>query len=256
MSDLKIVLTERTILKLQHQQQLLKEEKITKESGAIEQKSEVETTTEEEDSKINNMRESESSRHKNKIKNQALTKFENRVHELVIENYDNDYGHPGDVIDQKTNLKKTGYYDYEKFDQWTDTLTKTFKRRIMRNKEKVVDKNYFAQYKQQQRKATAPQTTKNSQSFSRESLELHRVIDKGQSLAENVELQFAKNFTDFRDMSTMVGLTAGASCNDLGITNYDCKSQLAESVQSQTRLKQPEVRQQIMTNITRGKMSR
>ena len=46
-------------------------------------------------------------------------------------------------------------------------------------------------------------------------------------MARNIELQFANNFSDFRDMSTMIGLTAGTSCGDLGITKDDCKLQIA-----------------------------
>ena len=41
-------------------------------------------------------------------------------------------------------------------------------------------------------------------------------------MADKVEMQFANQFEDFRDMSTMVGVTAGVSCNEVGITKQDC----------------------------------
>ena len=47
-------------------------------------------------------------------------------------------------------------------------------------------------------------------------------MDDGQNLADEVELNFAKRFEDFKDMSTMVGLTQGASCLDVGISKVDC----------------------------------
>ena len=57
-------------------------------------------------------------------------------------------------------------------------------------------------------------------------------MDRGKKLAENVEWQFANHFNDFKDMSTMVGLTAGVSCNDVGITKSDCHKEIQESVKS------------------------
>ena len=56
------------------------------------------------------------------MKNQAATAFEGRIQELVIENYDRHYRHEGDEIDKKTKVKTSGYYDYEKVDQWSDAL--------------------------------------------------------------------------------------------------------------------------------------
>ena len=47
-------------------------------------------------------------------------------------------------------------------------------------------------------------------------------MNESQRMAEKVELQFASEFEDFRDMSTMVGVTAGAACSDVGITKQDC----------------------------------
>ena len=37
-------------------------------------------------------------------------------------------------------------------------------------------------------------------------------------MADKVEMQYASQFDDFKDMSTMVGVTAGVSCSDVGIT--------------------------------------
>ena len=43
-------------------------------------------------------------------------------------------------------------------------------------------------------------------------------------MADKVELQFAYQFEDFKDMTTMVNVTAGVPCSDVGITKYDCES--------------------------------
>ena len=55
-------------------------------------------------------------------------------------------------------------------------------------------------------------------------------MDRGKKLADNVEWQFANHFNDFKDMSTMVGLTAEKSCNEVGITKSDCHKEIQESV--------------------------
>lgn len=65
--------------------------------------------------------EGETSRQE-KERNQAMTAFEDRIQELAIETYDRDYSHPGDVIDKKTKVKTSGYYDYEIVDRWSDAL--------------------------------------------------------------------------------------------------------------------------------------
>ena len=58
--------------------------------------------------------------------------------------------------------------------------------------------------------------TKNN--FSRETLSLFETIGKSKKLANQVELQFASAFDDFKDMSSIVNITAGVSCSDIGIT--------------------------------------
>ena len=47
-------------------------------------------------------------------------------------------------------------------------------------------------------------------------------MDEGRKMSNMVEFQFAQEFDDFRDMSTMVGVTAGVGCSDVGITKEDC----------------------------------
>ena len=124
-------------------------------------------------------------------------------------------------------MKIKGYYDPDKIDKWTEVMEKTIKRRVARNREKTADKNFFSQPRR-----VFPLSTKGSEKlrFSRESLAMFEAVDLTQEIAEKVEWQFANQFQDFKDMSTMVGLTGGASCSDIGITNYECKGQLAESV--------------------------
>ena len=73
----------------------------------------------------------------------AANAYEAKIEELVIENYDNVYRHPGDVIDEGTKLKTEGYYDYEKFEGWAEALSNAMKRRLKRDKDKIADKNYF-----------------------------------------------------------------------------------------------------------------
>ena len=41
-------------------------------------------------------------------------------------------------------------------------------------------------------------------------------------MQNRVELDFATQFEDFRDMSTLVGLTGGATCSEVGISRFDC----------------------------------
>lgn len=53
-------------------------------------------------------------------------------------------------------------------------------------------------------------------------------------------------------MSTMVGMTAGVSCSEVGITYQDCSSQMGESVKSYMRLRQPEIRNAIFDNFAKG----
>ena len=60
----------------------------------------------------------------------AANAYEAKITELVIENYDKVYKHPGDVIDENTKLKTEGYYDYEKFEGWAEALSKAMKRRL------------------------------------------------------------------------------------------------------------------------------
>jgi hypothetical protein len=69
-----------------------------------------------------------------------------------------------------------------------------------------------------------------SAQFSRESLQLFESINKGQQLANQIEFQFASQFEDFKEMSTMVGLTAGCTANELGINRHDCASEVTRSV--------------------------
>ena len=61
-----------------------------------------------------------------------------------------------------------------------------------------------------------------SQKFTRESIELFQKLKEGEDMQNMVELDFATQFEDFRDMSTLVGLTGGATCSEVGISRFDC----------------------------------
>lgn len=60
--------------------------------------------------------------------------------------------------------------------------------------------------------------------ISRDSLELQEAIKTGDEISNKIELEFAQNFNDFKEMSTMIGLTKGASCSDVGITMDNCST--------------------------------
>lgn len=49
------------------------------------------------------------------------------------------------------------------------------------------------------------------------------------SRSRHIEFEFAKNFPDFTDMSSMMFLTAGAPCSDVGISNKKNKSLITSS---------------------------
>lgn len=53
-------------------------------------------------------------------------------------------------------------------------------------------------------------------------------------------------------MSTMVNLTAGVSCSEIGITEQDCNSQLTKSVTSATKLRQPQLRNVMLEKFQSG----
>ena len=61
-------------------------------------------------------------------------------------------------------------------------------------------------------------------------------------MANQIELQFASNFNDFKEMSTMVRITGGASCNDVGLSHDDCITERTTATHYQTKLKKPGVR--------------
>lgn len=46
-------------------------------------------------------------------------------------------------------------------------------------------------------------------------------------------------------MSTLVGLTGGFSCSEVGIHKFDCHQQVAESVKVETYLKNAESRKEL-----------
>ena len=47
-------------------------------------------------------------------------------------------------------------------------------------------------------------------------------MKESQNMQDKTEMDFAKKFDDFRDMSTLIGLTRGAKCKEVGISKFDC----------------------------------
>ena len=117
-------------------------------------------------------------------------------------------------------------------------MESVFKRRLHRQKEKTADDSYFTK-----KRASGEIIPK----FSRESLQLFEALDEGQQLAENIEFQFASQFEDFKEMSTMVALTAGATAADVGINKLDCATEVTRSMKDESRLKQPQLRLQLLS---------
>ena len=114
-----------------------------------------------------------------------------------------------------------GFYDQEKFDEWRSTMESVFTKRLRRKQEKSEDDNYFTS-----KRASGESIPK----FSRQSLELFEALDQGQKLAENIEFQFASQFEDLKEMSTMVALTAGATAAEVGINKLDCATEVTRSM--------------------------
>ena len=54
--------------------------------------------------------------------------------------------------------------------------------------------------------------------ISKESRDFFESIEKGKRLEKSSEFRFAKNFTDLKEMSTMVALTSGLSAVEAGIS--------------------------------------
>ena len=61
-------------------------------------------------------------------------------------------------------------------------------------------------------------------------------MDEGKRLSDNIEFQFATNFDDLKDMSTMVAITSGKNAIDLGINKLDCAKDMSRSLTSQQKL--------------------
>ena len=56
--------------------------------------------------------------------------YEDRINELVVENYDDLFSYPGDEFDRKTKRKLQGYHDPEQLIIWQHFMDKTLKRRM------------------------------------------------------------------------------------------------------------------------------
>ena len=80
-------------------------------------------------------------------------------------------------------------------------------------------------------------------------------MDEGQRLNESVEFKFAKNFSDMREMSTMVALTAGQSAIEIGINKHGCHADYSKSIQKQQFLRKPLRRTKLFNDYERGKIS-
>lgn len=64
-------------------------------------------------------------------------------------------------------------------------------------------------------------------------------MHQGDNYYNQIELQFAQQFDDFKHMSTVVGLTGGAACNDVGISVNECNSERVSSSICMQRMRKP-----------------
>ena len=130
--------------------------------------------------------------------------MEQRLDDIAVENFDEQYTYAGDEFCKETNTKVKGFADLEKIYDWRDKMEKVLKRRLQKRQEKSIDMDYFSKKPEYRAK------NKSQTRFNRESLELMEAMDKGKELSDNIEFQFARQFDDLGEMSTMVALTAGA----------------------------------------------
>ena len=56
---------------------------------------------------------------------------------------------------------------------------------------------------------------------------MFKMMDYTRALYKQTEFQFALNFDDPKQMSSMVGLTAGADCKEVGITTQGVRREMA-----------------------------
>lgn len=117
-----------------------------------------------------------------RILQDAVKAFEDRVDEIVIENHDGIFEYKGDEFDAATGTKMRGFTDYETVDRWRNVVKKTLKRRLARKQKQSEDEQFYRRM---------PGADPN---FSRESIQLFEVMEKGKRMADRVEFQFASQF--------------------------------------------------------------
>ena len=97
----------------------------------------------------------------------------------------------------------------EKIDHWNKTVERLLEKRKARKRD--LEEQGASEY-QQSLVSFADGSFMNSperagSKFSKESRELFSSIEKGERITDSIEFQFASNFGDLKQMSTMVALT-------------------------------------------------
>ena len=60
--------------------------------------------------------------------------YQEKLDQMIIEQYDKEYSMEGDRFDQETGTKTNGYWDHEKLTDWHASLDKVLKKRLERKK--------------------------------------------------------------------------------------------------------------------------
>ena len=60
---------------------------------------------------------------------------------------------------------------------------------------------------------------------------LKDIMQTSDDMANQIELKFASNFNDLKEMSEMVRITGGASCSEVGLTVDGCVTERTTSTQ-------------------------
>ena len=128
---------------------------------------------------------------------------------------------------------------FEKTEHWRRALARLYKRRLDRANRHSVKVGSLEQSLPDEKANYSSQQTiplSKQHQFSKESLEFYEAINEGKRLSDNIEFQFATNFNDLKEMSTMVALTSGANAADVGISKLDCAKDMSRSLTSQQKL--------------------
>ena len=176
--------------------------------------------------------------------------FKNKLDDIVVECFDKEYQIQPKIKktdDIETKGRKGVYHarSFEKIEQWRRTVEKMYRRRLYKNRKK--DDDYIE---------IEREDSSDLIGYSRESIEFKNSMDEAKRLHDSVELKFATNFEDMKEMSTMVALTAGAKAVDVGINKVFCAQDISRSISQEQKLREPQRRQKLFSDYEIGKVTK